>query len=131
MANTLEEHALQADETDNRWEVMAMLYCEKLTKLLSTLDFDEELDAELTVKHYFNGAAVYANGTICASWSPVGLAFKLPADEADELKAILAHNRDEEKEHAAMVLEWIRRRDPAFDHELKDFLFTDKPIAHD
>jgi TfoX/Sxy family transcriptional regulator of competence genes len=42
---------------------------------------------ELTVKHYFNGAAVYANGSICASWSPVGLAFKLPADEADELIA--------------------------------------------
>jgi hypothetical protein len=32
--------------------------------------------------------------------------------------------------HAAMVLEWIRRRDPAMDHELKDYLFTDKPIAH-
>ncbi len=48
-----------------------------------------------------------------------------------ELKAILAHNRDEEKEHAAMVLEWIRRRDPKFDAELKDFLFTDKPIAHE
>ena len=47
-----------------------------------------------------------------------------------ELKAILAHNRDEEKEHAAMVLEWIRRQDPTFDKELKDFLFTDKPIAH-
>ena len=47
-----------------------------------------------------------------------------------ELKAILEHNRDEEKEHAAMVLEWIRRRDPRFSHELKDFLFTDKPIAH-
>jgi ferritin-like protein len=47
-----------------------------------------------------------------------------------ELKAILAHNRDEEKEHAAMVLEWIRRKDPAFDHELKDYLFTDKVIAH-
>jgi uncharacterized protein len=46
------------------------------------------------------------------------------------LKAILAHNRDEEKEHAAMVLEWIRRHDPAFDHELKDYLFTDKVIAH-
>ena len=30
-----------------------------------------------------------------------------------------------------MVLEWIRRRDPSFDKELKDFLFTDKPIAHD
>ena len=47
-----------------------------------------------------------------------------------ELKAILEHNRDEEKEHAAMVLEWIRRRDPRFSHELKDFLFTDKRIAH-
>jgi len=47
-----------------------------------------------------------------------------------ELAAILAHNRDEEKEHAAMVLEWIRRKDPAFDKELKDFLFTDKVIAH-
>jgi ferritin-like protein len=48
-----------------------------------------------------------------------------------ELRAILAHNRDEEKEHAAMVLEWIRRQDPQFDKELKDYLFTDKPIAHE
>ncbi|HUX81424.1 MAG TPA: ferritin-like domain-containing protein [Halothiobacillus sp.] len=46
-----------------------------------------------------------------------------------ELKKILAHNRDEEKEHAAMVLEWIRRHDPAFDHELKDNLFKEGPIA--
>ncbi|MBM3359487.1 MAG: ferritin [Betaproteobacteria bacterium] len=48
-----------------------------------------------------------------------------------DLKAILAHNRDEEKEHASMVLEWIRRRDPAFSKELKDYLFTKKPLAHD
>lgn len=40
------------------------------------------------------------------------------------------HNRDEEKEHVAMVLEWIRRKDKAFDKELKDYLFTDKPITH-
>lgn len=46
-----------------------------------------------------------------------------------ELKKILAHNRDEEKEHASMVLEWIRRHDPAFDHELKDNLFKQGPIA--
>ncbi len=46
------------------------------------------------------------------------------------LKAILAHNRDEEKEHAAMLLEWIQRRDPKFSSHMKDFLFTDKPIAH-
>ena len=47
-----------------------------------------------------------------------------------ELKRILEHNRDEEKEHAAMVLEWIRRQDPTFDHELKDCLFTEGPIGH-
>jgi len=46
------------------------------------------------------------------------------------LKAILAHNRDEEKEHAAMVLEWIRRKDPVFSKEMKDYLFTTKDIAH-
>ncbi|HWR77189.1 MAG TPA: ferritin-like domain-containing protein [Thiobacillus sp.] len=47
------------------------------------------------------------------------------------LRAILKHNRDEEKEHAAMVMEWIRRHDPRFDKELRDYLFTDKKIAHD
>jgi ferritin-like protein len=46
-----------------------------------------------------------------------------------ELKAILVHNRDEEKEHAAMLVEWLRRSDAAFSKELKDYLFTDKPIA--
>lgn len=47
-----------------------------------------------------------------------------------DLKAILAHNRDEEKEHASMLLEWIRRSDPKFDKQLRDYLFTDKQIAH-
>lgn len=47
-----------------------------------------------------------------------------------DLKAILRHNRDEEKEHASMVLEWIRRKDPAFSKEMKDYLFTKKDIAH-
>ncbi len=45
------------------------------------------------------------------------------------LRAILEHNRDEEKEHAAMVLEWLRRKDPGFDKELRDYLFTDRPIV--
>lgn len=48
-----------------------------------------------------------------------------------ELKKILEHNRDEEKEHAAMVLEWIRRRDPKMDKELRDALFKDGPITGD
>ena len=52
------------------------------------------------------------------------------ASKDPELKAILARNRDEEKEHASMVLEWIRRRDATLDKELKDYLFTDKIIGH-
>jgi ferritin-like protein len=46
-----------------------------------------------------------------------------------ELRDILAHNRDEEKEHAAMVLEWLRRRDPKFDEMLRTYLFTEAPIV--
>jgi hypothetical protein len=52
------------------------------------------------------------------------------ASKNKELKAILEHNRDEEKEHASMVLEWIRRKDPLFSKQIKDYLFTKKPIAH-
>lgn len=54
---------------------------------------------------------------------------RVDACQDAELKAILAHNRDEEKEHASMILEWVRRRDTRFDKELKDYLFTDNPIA--
>lgn len=45
-----------------------------------------------------------------------------------ELRAILEHNRDEEKEHAAMVLEWLRRHDSHLDTQLRNYLFTDKPV---
>ena len=47
----------------------------------------------------------------------------------EELKKILTHNRDEEKEHAAMVLEWIRRKDPKFSKYLKEFLFTEGSLV--
>ena len=46
-----------------------------------------------------------------------------------ELRAILEHNRDEEKEHAAMALEWLRRNDPKLNEHLKTFLFSDGPIT--
>ena len=42
-----------------------------------------------------------------------------------ELKAILEHNRDEEKEHAALVLEWIRRKDQRMNRQLRAYLVTD------
>jgi ferritin-like protein len=50
------------------------------------------------------------------------------ADDS-ELRAILAHNRDEEIEHAAMILEWLRRSGEAWDEELRTYLFTKEPIA--
>ncbi len=56
---------------------------------------------------------------------------RIDACKDRELIAILAHNREEEKEHASMLMEWIRRKDPGFTKELKDYLFTDKPIAHE
>ena len=56
---------------------------------------------------------------------------RVNACKDEELKAILTHNRDEEKEHASMVLEWIRRKDAKFSSELKEYLFTEKPLTHD
>jgi uncharacterized protein len=53
---------------------------------------------------------------------------RVDAAQDPELRAILAHNRDEEKEHAAMLLEWLRRNDPQLDKQLRAYLFTDRPI---
>ena len=53
---------------------------------------------------------------------------RVAATNDQDLADILAHNRDEEKEHAVMTLEWLRRRDPAFDAVLRTYLFTEGPI---
>lgn len=47
------------------------------------------------------------------------------------LRAILAHSRDEEMEHAAMLPEWIRRTAGSFEKELRDYLCSDEPLTHD
>lgn len=52
---------------------------------------------------------------------------RVAAASDPELAAILAHNRDEEKEHMAMVLEWLRRHDDKLDEHLKTYLFNAKP----
>jgi ferritin-like protein len=54
---------------------------------------------------------------------------RVKATANEELRGILAHNRDEEKEHAAMVLEWLRRQDPKLDEHLKTFLFSSGSIV--
>lgn len=53
---------------------------------------------------------------------------RVEAASDDELREILRHNREEEKEHASMLLEWIRRRDPAFDGALRTYLFSEGSI---
>ena len=57
--------------------------------------------------------------------------YRQRADDCDneELRAVLLHNMREEMEHASMVLEWLRRNDPDWDHELRTYLFTDAPIT--
>ncbi|MEO8250682.1 MAG: ferritin-like domain-containing protein [Burkholderiales bacterium] len=56
---------------------------------------------------------------------------RVDACKDPELKKILEHNRDEEKEHAVMLLEWLRRNNPKFGEEMKKRLFKDGPIAKD
>lgn len=50
--------------------------------------------------------------------------------EDEQLKEIMAHNRDEEIEHAVMTIEWLRRKMPGWDEELRETLFKDGDIAH-
>lgn len=54
---------------------------------------------------------------------------RISATSDESLGAVMAHNRDEEKEHAAMTIEWLRRNDAVFDRELRTYLFTDDPIV--
>ncbi len=58
--------------------------------------------------------------------------YRQRADDCDDpdLKEILLHNMREEMEHAAMVLEWIRRNNSDFEKELRDYLFKDGDIGH-
>jgi len=64
---------------------MAQIYLEKLNQLIEELNLQHEIMLQMEVKHFFSGAALYVNGSICASWSPAGLAFKLPTQEVENL----------------------------------------------
>ncbi|MFB6374938.1 MAG: encapsulin-associated ferritin-like protein [Bradymonadaceae bacterium] len=54
---------------------------------------------------------------------------RIDAADDEQLREVLDHNREEEIEHAAMTLEWLRRRIPEFDEILEAYLFTDEPIT--
>ena len=72
----------------------------------------------------------YAITSLMEEWEAVDW-YRQRADDTEdpELKAILLHNAREELEHAAMVLEWIRRNDPETDVQLREYLFKDGSIA--
>lgn len=90
------------------------MYKEEISKLSKkTLDKSRAIDSireELEAVDFYNQRA--------------------DSTENAELKKILIHNANEEKEHAAMLIEWLRRNDNEFDKELKDYLFSDKEISH-
>ena len=54
---------------------------------------------------------------------------RVKATQDSSLADVLAHNRDEEKEHASMTLEWLRRRDPVLDRHLRTYLYTTEPVT--
>jgi uncharacterized protein len=56
---------------------------------------------------------------------------RIDATKDPELRRLLEHNRDEEKEHAAMTLEWLRRHDPELDEQLREYLFTDRRLGEE
>jgi ferritin-like protein len=82
----------------------------------------EQLDASVIDRHR-------ALASICEELEAVDwYDQRVAATDEAELRAILEHNRDEEKEHAAMLIEWLRRRDTNFDVHLRRFLFGRGPI---
>jgi hypothetical protein len=54
---------------------------------------------------------------------------RVDATHDEHLKKVLAHNRDEEIEHACMALEWLRRNMEGWDENLRTYLFTTKDIT--
>jgi hypothetical protein len=72
----------------------------------------------------------YAITSLMEEWEAVDW-YRQRADDCDDptLKAILLHNAREELEHAAMVLEWIRRNDAETDAQLREYLFTEGSIT--
>ncbi|MGC8596526.1 MAG: ferritin [Thermocladium sp.] len=54
---------------------------------------------------------------------------RISATSDESLREVLKHNRDDEKEHAALLIEWLRRNDPEFNKELGEKIFSKKPLS--
>jgi TfoX/Sxy family transcriptional regulator of competence genes len=68
-------------------EAVAEPYLKRLSSITGRLDLNRIQGVNLEPRHFFSGAALYANGKICASLSPAGFALKLPAEMRQRLIA--------------------------------------------
>jgi len=64
---------------------MAKIFLDQITRMIDRATSGRIVDVTVECKHFFSGAAVYANGRICASLTPVGFAIKLPKGSRDIL----------------------------------------------
>ena len=64
---------------------MAQAYYEKLSELVERMMSRRSKNVTLAVKHFFSGAALYADGKICMSWTPAGFAMKLSEAHREKL----------------------------------------------
>ena len=64
---------------------MAKEYLERLSKLMKRAALGKSRNTRLEIKHFFSGAAVYINGKICITLTPIGFAVKLPEDSRNIL----------------------------------------------
>ena len=64
---------------------MAKQYLEKLSELMNRAMAGNFKNVDLECKHFFSGAAVYANGRICITLTPAGFAVKLPEEPRNAL----------------------------------------------
>ena len=64
---------------------MAQEYLERLTALMKEATSGRFKDIKLEYKHFFSGAALYANGKICISLTPAGFSIKLPEESRNAL----------------------------------------------
>lgn len=64
---------------------MAESYVENLSAMIDRLELSVDKVGQLECRHFFSGAALYANGKICASLTPAGFGLKLPAEARMQL----------------------------------------------
>ena len=95
---------------------MAKEYLEKLSELMKRVKLERFGNAKLEIKHFFSGAAVYANGKVCITLTPVGFAIKLPEESRNTLM----------KQKGAKSLRYFPKG-----HIKKDYVILPKSMLND